>query len=789
MIGQDVYRRAEKRSHFIADESVVSGAVVAHWIDSTHFWYCHHDANGREYRFVDAVQSMQFPLFDHRELAAALSALPGANEIAPHALTLPKLKLDRELNEIRFSLFGKHWTFSLDSGELNSHESRLPPLHVLSPDGQRAAFVRDFNLWVHEVATGEETPLTSDGVEHFGYGVGPQGRWAKPVPGGGVAPVVAVWSPDSTRVLTVRFDERLVRTNPTVDYAPADGSTTELVHEARWARPGDAHVPEAHVYAIGVASKQVVVARYNTIPAVRMLDGLADIGLAWWSDDSDHAWMIDVERGEQQAHVVAFDTSTGHCRRVFSEKTRGHLELGASVYLRTNVHPVRHTHELIWPSERSGQSHLFLYDLADGAMKRQLTRGSWRVVDVVHVDSKRRVVFFTASNLAETENPYDRVLCKVSLDGGEPQVLTPESGDHDVLSRCGLAWMMLGMIHEDDDQAAGISPDGDFFVDTFGSPGTPLTSVLRNAAGELVMPLHSTDVSTLGARWTWPEPFSAMASDGKTVLRGLLLRPADFDLDRKYPVIDHIYGGPQTEQVPKTALRMEDRGTLATGLALTELGFVVVLIDGRGTTGRSREFHEHSYGAVQRASDIDDHVAVIEQLAGRHAFLDLARVGITGFSGGGYATAHAMLSRPDFFKVGVASSGNYDQRVFWHGWGERYHGRVDGANYDDQSLTPLAKRLEGKLLFTHGLLDGGCVLAGLFQLTQALQDAHKDFDVVLEPRKQHELGGFGLRKTWDFFIRHLAGEMPPPAAELRTGFELLTDRAKRLSLPLEVDKT
>jgi len=778
---QQRYRRAEARSQLVANDLVLNTQVIPYWIARTDaFWYEWQSPKGREFRRCDPRRGFNQPAFDHAMLAKALHAAAACKALPDvHDLLLTGLELSADGGEVMFDAYGRRWRYDTANDVCSeiTAPSKRPAPGVPSPDGSRIAFVRDHNVWVHNVADGAEKALTAGGEPFFTYGLEPETRRTdigRPAMPG--SPQI-VWSPDSRRVLTVHLDERKVRSHTFVEHVPADGSVHPRARDTRWATPGDEHVAAATFVAIEVESGSITRARYAPVPAVRMLDAMVGVGLAWFSEDGSTAYFVDVERAEQSANVVAFDTASGRARVLFSEETTGHLELGTSVYARSSVHALPKRNELIWYSERTGQAHLYRYDLATGALKNAITAGDFRVCDVVRVDEARGEVWFTASNWPGMSDPYYRVLCRAPLEGGEPVLLTREDADHDVLSESDMAVMVMKMGGASSDEVLGVSPSGSFFVETFGRIDEPPQSVLRDRDGRTVLELATADFSRVDA-WRWPEPFSVLAADGETALHGILVRPSDFDPARRYPVLDYIYGGPQVSHVPKAALRsMLEKGNLCEALALAELGFIVMLLDGRGTAMRDRSFQQHSHGAVQRASDIDDHATAIQQLADRHSHIDAQRVGITGFSGGGFATAGAMLRRPDVFKVGVASSGNYDQRLFWHSWGERYHGLLEGDNYESQSLKAMAEKVQGKLMFTHGLLDAGCPVSALFQLTDALAAANKDFELVLDAQLGHERSSYATRRAWDFLVRHLACEVPPENMRIKPGSELMKDKA------------
>jgi len=770
------YRRAERLSQLPVTKEVLNTEVLAHWLPhGNSFWYEREIPGGRVIRLVNPNQASNQAAFDHAALCEALQRAAGedAADITPQTLPLSWLRLELEPLRVSFTAFGKRWRYDAEDARCSEIEMDLPAVdRAVSPDGRYAAFVRDHNLWLHDSQTGSERALTEDGEADCAYGVESDMRRRYPNLPPPPKPPALVWSDDSRRVLSLRIDQRQVLPVPIIEHVPFDGSQRPRVHTLRLGAPGDEHVPSALFSAIDVETGTVTHAENAPVPLVRMNDSFIDVGLAWFGRDNRHAYFVDVERGEKRARVVEFDTDTGATRTVFSEESEASLELGPNVYTRTNVHYLRETHELIWQSERSGWAHLYRYDLTTGELKNALTQGEWRVRDVIAVDEARAEVWFTASG--QLANVYNRQLYRVGLDGRGLTCVTVADADHSVLSQNDFGLMMLQMFGKRTDDLAGISPDGAYVVETRGTIGEPSVSSLRDRDGRMVMELETADFAALDDLWRWPEAFEAIAADGTTTIHGVVFKPSDFDPERRYPVIDLIYGGPQVSYVPKAALRsFEEQLNQTDALSLAELGCVVVVVDGRGTAMRERAFHKHSYGQVHLASDIDDHIAAIRQLAEERSYMDLDRVGITGISGGGYATAGAMLRRPEFYKVGVASSGNYDQRFFTHGWGERYQGLVDGDNYVSQALTQHADQLEGKLLFTHGMLDFGCHPAALFQLINALAAANKDYDLILEPVRAHERSSYLSRRMWDYFVTHLLGQTPPPDVSITHGLDLL----------------
>ncbi len=756
------YRRAAAIQAQRNDGWLLNETIVPHWIPGTdQVWYVRQTPSGRRYLVVDAPTGAKSDLFDHDKLAAALTKATSKPASAEN-LKLAAVYADHDRN-LQFTYQGKPWRYSA-LGEL-TQLSAPPGRALLSPDGKTSVSLKDGNLWVTDLATSKETQLTTDAEPFYGYADQPDATGRK------TTTPFAIWSPDSKRLLTIQTDDRKTGELPVIDWAPA----TQLRPRAilrRTTLPGDETPTTFRILAIDLATGRQTGAHYATMPVTRMMDTPIDGGRAWWAPDSRTAYFVDLERGEQAAHVIRFDTETGRTEIVFSERTDTFLELGPDVYAPVAIRYLPASNQLIWYSERSGNAHLYLYDLGTGQLIRPLTSGSWRVRELLGVDEARRLAFVTISARVKGKNPYHREVARVDLDRGGITVLSDQDGDHQPLVPGGLGNIeALFEVFFGGDKAAitGLSPSGNYFVETVSAADRPGETVLKDRDGRLVSVLEKGDPSRMPKWWRWPEPMTFAAADDSTEIRGLLFRPSTFDPAKQYPVIDYVYGGPQTAFVPQGF----GQSSYLDAASLAELGFLVLMVDGRGTTYRSRAFATASYGKIQNASLDEDHIAAIRQLGRRFRYADTTRVGVHGFSGGGFMTARLMLGHPEFYQVGVAGSGNYDQRLFYSSWGERYHGLVAGDNYKAQDLTPLAGNLRGKLLLVHGMIDAGVNPSAMFRLVQALMDANKDFDLLLWPRAAHELPSYGLRRTWDYFVRWLGKAEPPAEFKLKSAQELL----------------
>jgi dipeptidyl aminopeptidase/acylaminoacyl peptidase len=364
------------------------------------------------------------------------------------------------------------------------------------------------------------------------------------------------------------------------------------------------------------------------------------------------------------------------------------------------------------------------------------------------VDEKNRLIYFVANGM-EPENPYFSQFCKIGFDGKNFAVLTPDAGTHSV------SW----------------SPSENYFIDMYSKPDVPSVSVLRDKNGKKIIELEKTDVSRLKATgWKPPAPVTVKAHDGKTDIYGLMFTPTNLDPDKKYPVVDYIYPGPQSGSVGSWAFSVA-RGDHQ---SLAELGFIVVVIEGTSNPDRSKSFHDMYYPNMSE-NTLPDQVSGIRQLASRYQYFDTTRIGIWGHSGGGFATAAAMFRYPDFFKVGISESGNHDNRNYEDDWGERYIGLLtkEGGkdNYEAQANQTYAKNLKGKLMLAHGLMDNNVPASNTMLVVEALEKANKDFDLVVFPNAAHGYGvssSYMMRRRWDYFVKNLLGKEPPKEYQLET---------------------
>ena len=610
----------------------------------------------------------------------------------------------------------------------------------VSPDGKRAAFIRNYNLWARDIATGRETQLTTDGQKDFGYATDNAG-WVK-----SDRPVL-VWSPDSRKIATFQQDERGVGEMYLVN---AKVGHPEL-QAWKYPLPGDSLIAMIQRVVIDVDTPRVV--RFQMPPDPHrstLCDHVICRGTEWadvqWYPDGSHIAFVSTSRDHKHEVFRVADVANGTVRDVFREDVATQYESGNGM---VNWRALPASNEVMWFSERDDWGQLYLYDLTTGQLKSRITSGEGNVAQLRRVDEKSRTLWFVGNAKERGRDPYFRHFYKIGMDGRGLTLLTPEDADHDVT----------------------LSPSGRYFVDTYSRPDVPQTSVLRDLNGTMVLALEKADISRLLATgWKPPMRITVKARDGKTDLYGLMYCPTSLDSsDAIFPIINHIYPGPQTGSVGSRSFSPA-RGDAQ---ALAELGFVVVEIDGMGTPWRSKSFHDAYYGRMGD-NTLPDQVAGMNELARRYRWIDINRAGIYGHSGGGFAAADAMLRYPDFFKVGISEAGNHDQREYEDDWGERYQGLLvrtpDGSdNYAPEANQLLAKNLKGKLLLAHGTMDDNVPPYNTLLVVNELIKANKDFDLILLPNRAHGFGNepYMVRRRWDYFVRNLLGAEPPKEYEIK----------------------
>ena len=750
------YQRAESFLSPNTRALMLNGSVAPNWFEDSRMWYRNTINKGVEFIIVDAEKKTRKAAFDHQRIANAISNKDTTYE----ALNLPfrSFKYIKNGRSISFDIDNKTYTCNLRNYRCtsnikekaatgdNSPRARYlrERTRVLSPDGKQAAFIRDYNLWVRDASNKKERQLTFDGVEEFGYATNNAG-WTK-----GPGPVV-LWSPDSKKIATFQHDSRGVGEM----YMVSTKSGHPELSQWKYPLPGDSLIFRISRVIINVQSGSEELATVPEVIRLKMQpdqhrstsdDHIAGRGGKFldvrWSKDAKTVAFVSSSRDHKEAQLRVANTETGEVRDIMKEVQKTYFESGDGF---SNWHYLSKTNEVIWFSERDNWGHLYLIDLKTGKIKNRITQGQWAVQQLRYVDRENRKIYFSAGG-KEDGDPYYWHYYSVNMDGSNLKLLTPEYAHHTV----------------------NFSPKFKYFVDTYSTPVTPPVSVLRDMNGNKLVKLEEADISQLkAAGWKPPTQTKTKARDGVTDIYGLMYKPTNFDPNRKYPVLNPLYPGPQSGSVGSRTFRT----SRSDKQAVAELGFIVIEVDAMGTPGRSKSFHDAYYGNMGD-NGLPDQVEAIKQLGALNQWMDLDRIGIYGGSGGGFASTGGILRYPDFYKVAVSGSGNHDNATYEDDWGEKWQGMLirneDGStSYDNQANHLLADNLKGKLLLGHGTLDGNVPVNNTLLMAKALIDANKDFDMLIFPNKGHGLGQYWMRRRWDYFVRHLIGVEPPKEFEFK----------------------
>ena len=750
----DDYARAERLVGYNATPLVDHAVTAVTWLDDTHFWYRDHDAVGDHFLQMDATSGKASPSFDPVKLAAVL-AKASNKPVDARKLPLSDYRVQYD-GGFDITVAGKHYRCdpALTGCVVAATKGGAEP-GVLSPDKRSEAFIRDWNLWLRDVTSGKQTQLTYDGVTDYGYATDNAG-WIHS------DRAILVWSPDSNRIATFQQDQRKTGSMTLV------GTSVGHPKVETWKYPlvGDQDVTMIERVVIDVPTSTMPTSLPPTAAVVRLkmppdqhrstlCDDVSCDG-GWedvqWAPDGHTLAFVSSSRDHKRAWLRVADAQSGAVRDVLNEKVATYFESGNGA---VNWRYLPQSNEILWFSECNDWGNLYLYDLASGKLKHAVTQGTGNVTEVLRVDAHTRTVWFRGvgrehADLGHGHDPYFQHFYKVGLDGSAPVLLTPEDADHTVK----------------------LSPDGAYFVDAYSTPTTPPVTLLRRALdGSTVATVAKADITRLqAAGWIPPTPITVKARDGRTDLYGLMFKPTHFDAAKQYPIVDYIYPGPQTGSVGGRSFDVARRDHQA----LAELGFIVIAIDGLGTPWRSKTFHDAFDGDIGD-NTLPDQVAALRELGKRYPWIDLDRVGVWGHSGGGYATADAMFSYPDVFKVGISESGNHDNRNYEGDWAEKWQGleakRKDGgSNYNAQANQNRAANLKGHLLLAHGLMDDNVPPSNTLLVVDALVKANKDFDLVVYPNAHHGYGvdaPYMMRRRWDYFVRWLLGAQPPQQYEMK----------------------
>lgn len=690
--------------------------------DNSGIWFVDYSKEGMAYKTVNFKKKKVVALFDHQKLAAALGKFLDT-KVDASRLYLSDIQRTKEGN-LRFTTNRKSVELNLKSYEVKAQEKEGvtsgSPYESKSPDGKWIAYTKGYNLFIKSTETDEVHQLSSAGKKGFEYASW-YGWYDKMEGENGERPrrFYVDWSEDSKWISTSIVDTRTAEKMYLLDWSIDTLYKPKLLSYFRGS-PGDTTMVHLTPVFFNVDTKKEL---KSNLPRATHINSVG----TEWLKASGKLIASYAERGYLKQYVKLVDFYNGTERTLIEETS----DTGIDNF---DYRILEDKGKLIFLSERSGWRQLYMVDMASGATKA-LTQGNYYINSIQYVDEKNETVYFLASGKEEGNNPYHQQLYKVNFKG-KVKLLTPEKVHHII----------------------NFSEDGAYFADNYSTIQIPNKTALRSAkTGKIIADLTVADISEAKSRgYQVPETFSTTAKDGKTTIYGAFWKPTHFDASKSYPIIDATYTGPHTQRFPKSF------GGVFSEQSLAELGFIVVRVDGLGTSGRSKEFHDHSYKNM--GNNLEDHVLAIKELAKKHSWIDGNRVGIFGHSAGGFDTGRALLAFPDFYKVGVASSADHDFRMEKAWWPEMYQGWPIDETYENVSNITNAKNLKGKLLITHGGIDDNVNPSATFKLAEALIKADKDFDLLILPSQRHGYRGihslYFTKKRWNYFVEHLLGAKP-----------------------------
>ncbi|MEW2922787.1 DPP IV N-terminal domain-containing protein [Muricauda sp. ANG21] len=705
---------------------VLNSPSSFHWLDTNLMWYVNNSTDGKKYLLVDPVQKTQKECFDHNALASLLSK-EFNEEVDSKDIDISRLEFNQDLSELTFIYGEAKVSHNLQANTLTIidpeggkrdsdrrywgnrfDEKSNPP--VVSPDSTMTAFIKNDNLYIKDRATEEENRLSYDGAPGFFYST------------------YIKWSPDSKKIMAYKVRPGDDRKIYFVESSPEDQFQPKL-QSRDYLKPGD-ELPFKSPQLFLVDSKkhiQVPTDEFSHQFGLNRID---------WREDSRAFTFEYNQRGHQAYKIIEVNASTGKVKVLVNETSDTFIDYSSKKYR----YDVEDGKEIIWTSERDGWNHIYLYD-GNGQVKKQLTKGDWVVREVIHVDEGNREVYFTASGMDKDQDPYFLHYCKVDFEGKNFTRFTKEDGNHSVT----------------------FSEDYTYYVDQYSKVDTPPVTVLKSAKNsKKVMDLQQADHSELLKEgWIAPEVFTAKGRDGVTDIWGVIVRPTSFDPTKTYPVIEYIYAGPHSSFVPK-----DFRSYYWSMSSIAELGFIVVQIDGMGTSNRSKAFHDVCWQNLKDGG-FPDRKLWIKAAAKKYPYMNADKVGIYGTSAGGQNSAAALVFNSDFYDVAVSSCGCHDNRMDKIWWNEQFMGYPIGPHYAASSNIENAAKMQGNLMLILGEVDDNVDPSTTMQFANALIKANKNFELVTIPGMGHSSGGdFGERKRKDFFVKHLMGVEPPAWEEV-----------------------
>ncbi len=730
------YQRAEQFFPWNLQNDVLNSTLFPYWTHDA-LYYFQESISRKVLLKVDLQTGEKESILDYQILIDVLSCQTQKSNV-----NVPLDRFSMKENPLRlcFTYEKDKWHYDISEKTLIKYE-KISPDKLKSPDNNWVFWIKDHNIYLTDLKSQQDYQLTSDGQQYYDYASSPETNTHAVTQRleNIVSPPVAIWSTDSTKIITHKLDQRKVKTLHILQNSPQD-SQRPLLHSYRMSFSGDEDLPLAELIIVDVLNKKTIPLKMEPLLSPYLTP--IEFKWVWWSQDNQKIYFLREARGSKELILFVADTNTGIIRTLVRETAKTYIEPSQHFLWPHQIIILEDRNEIIWLSERSNYSHLYLYDRESNTVKWAITEGDWCVREVHFFDAKNNWLYFTACGYNKNIDPYYRQLFRCHLDGTELECLTNERAHHSIY----------------------ISPDKNCFLDTYSTINTAPVNILKSLDGKLICHLETADIQGLSAlNWVPPKRFSVTGRDGENLIYGNIYFPSNFDPNKKYPIIDHIYPGPQVFRTsPYFTLYGAIFRSTWTAQALAELGFIVIHVDGFGTPGRSKCFHDITYENMSDCG-IPDHVIAIKELAYQYDCIDLERVGITGYSGGAFAAARAMLMYPEFFKVGVAAAGNHDLRCYPASYGEKYNG-LNTDTYAEQSNAYHADKLEGKLLLIHGEMDDNVHPCATLQLVDALIKHNKDFDMLIMPNQNHRSTfdhPYYMRRQWDYFVMHLLNQTSP----------------------------
>lgn len=732
------YKQAEKLLPWNAEHAVLNGEVTPVWINSHSFYYVKESRkNGtyfKDFKKYDCKTGEETDVFDAQTLCDLLNV---------DCLPFDTCRIDKE--GIHFIYNKRNYTFFKDvlkeEGFVETQSCSI------SPDATKKIIRKQYDLYLVDTQTNQETRITFDGEENNAYGTVAQYSGYVGMMRNGDEPVGALWSPDSRYILTYQLDQRAVKDLYIIESYDEEGrdSIRPRLKTYKCAFPEDKDVPLATFCLYDTKNKTFLHLDMEPMPVGSSVLH-PEFSVAKWLPDSSMVYLTNVSRAHKKATFYTVDTK-GTVTKVYSESSSTFLNIGtymeldgAPGYMFSNF-LTNDGKTLVWQSERDNLARLFTIDVSTGKEIKAITPEDITVANLLYWDKK--YIYFMANCLKDSSDPYYRYPCRVKYDGSDFKVLCSEDGNHTTFT------------------------NGSYVVDTWSRVDLPPVTNMYSSDGTKLHELVKADITDLMNRgYVLPERFEVTASDGKTKLYGILVKPAEFDPQKTYPFIDYIYGGMQCTNVPKSFTwkgNIAGREMMGGLEEFAQLGFAGIILDGLGTPMRGKKMHEISYENIHGCAGLKDHVYCLKQLKEKYPFLDLDRAGMWGNSGGGCATSRAMLEYPGVYKVGVSSAGNHDQRMYNESWTEHYYGSYNKDIYLKGENTALAANLIGKLFIVHGAVDDNVAMSQSIRLIDALIKEDKDFDFLILPRTDHNVPAnpYFIRKKLDYFVQYLLEKEPP----------------------------